>query len=163
MAAALIALLIAAFLTVPAIYYATYIGGLFLGMALIKLLTLGLFKWRQNYAGAASALSLALLALALHYFLAAYRWTAIEPEPVRLWPLWLAELQGLTAVAAIFLAIEAKIDKASACGAFILATLALFLLGYNGMETLTAKTAGLSVIAGILLLTSENIFQKIKG
>ncbi len=157
----LLALIIAAFLPVPAIYYPAYIAGIFFIMAIIKLFALLLIKWRQDYASSALALTLALLALALTYFMGDYRWTSEAPEPVRLWPMWLAEWHGLAAAAAIFYALDAKSDKASAICAFILATLALFLMGYNGIETLTDKAAGLSVLCGVGILGVEKILTKV--
>ena len=157
---ALLALTVAAFLAVPAIYYPAYIAGIFFIMAIIKLFTLLLIKWRKDYASSAMALTLALLALALGYFMGDYRWTSEAPEPVRLWPIWLAEWQGLSAAAAIFYALDAKSDKASAISAFLLATLALFLMGYNGIETLTDKAAGLSVLCGVAILGVEGLVLK---
>ena len=122
-----VSLTTASFMNIPALYYPLYISALFLSMFLLKLLEIGLKKWRGKRGASALALTCSLMAVSLQYFLPSYNWTEESPEPIRLWPCWLAVFLGVVVIAAIFSALDGESDRASAITAFIISVIILFL------------------------------------
>lgn len=160
MGLALASLAVAAGMSVPKLYYPLFGCGLALALLAIKLFTLLLQKCQPSLWQSGVALTMAILSLALLYFLPDYYWNRESPEPVRLKLLWLSQLQGASVVASIFAALDAKSDRISAIIAFILAVISLFLMGYNGVENLMQKNAAAAVIVAIVCLVGERIGKK---
>jgi hypothetical protein len=151
-ACALVALIVAALLPVPRLYVPLYLCGLACCGLLVEIAIIIFQRFFGERARAGLTLTCAIAALVLQYigtFLPAAH--PATPEPVLPGQLFLGQLEGVLAVAAVFFSLQAVRDRLAAWLGLCLALVTLFLIGLCGTATYFDQVRALSVMLAAVL------------